>query len=87
MVPTSKVVLDHLLDNVLLINTGDIKALSKAGVKYFEKLDKLDYLKIDTLCQDVTIPMLCWREITGFWMYIDFTSPLYTLIMAMTSDA
>ena len=82
--PTSKAVLDHLLTNVLEIDSADIKALSKAGVKFYKKLDSALVADLDTLREDGDITMSCWRDITDFKSYVITTSPSYTFIMAMT---
>ena len=36
--PTSKEVLDHLLTNVIEVDTNDIKTLARAAVKFYKKL-------------------------------------------------
>ena len=82
--PTSKEVLDHLLNNILEIDSTDIKALSKAGIKFYKKLVSLDYKNLDTLREDGDITMSCWRDITDFKLYVSATNPSYTFIMAMT---
>ena len=48
-IPTSKEVLDHLLNNVLEIDSADIKALSKSGIKFYKELFSLDYKNLETL--------------------------------------
>ena len=59
--PTLKAVLDHLLINVLQIDSKDIKAISKASAKSYGKLMKLDFKNLDTLREDGNITMSCWR--------------------------
>ena len=62
--PTTKAVLDHLLTIVLEIDSADIKALHKAGIKTYSKLTRLEFKNLDTLREDGDITMSCWRDIT-----------------------
>ena len=82
--PTSKAVLDHLLTDVLEIDSADIKALSKADIKFYRKLVSLEFKDLDTLREDGDITMSCWRDITDYKSYVIATNPSYTFIMAMT---
>ena len=82
--PSSKAVLDHLLTTVLQIDPLDIKALSKAGVKFYRKLTNLKFWDLNKLRLDGNITMSCWRDITDFESYIIATQPLFTSIVAMT---
>ena len=85
--PTSKEVLDHLLANVLDVDAPDIKALSKAGIKYYRKLVNFEFKDFDTLREDGDITMSCWRDMTDFKLYVDATNPSKAFIMAMTSES
>ena len=57
--PSSKAVLDYLLTTVLQIDPLDIKALSKAGVKFYQILINLKFRDLDTLWLDGDITMSC----------------------------
>ena len=85
--PTSKEVLDHLLNNVLKVDPDDIKALSKAGIKYYRKLLTFDFWDFEILCEDGNITMSCWRDMTNLRLCVDDTNSSKSSIMAMTSDS
>ena len=83
----SRKVLNHLLVNALDVDPTDIKAISKSGAKYYQKLITFTVEDIQQLRKDGDITMSCCRDLTDFKLYVDATNPSKDFIMAMTSDS
>ena len=61
--PTSREVLDHLLTNILEVDANEIKALPRAGVKFYKKIDSFNFTQYDNLRKEGNITITCWRDV------------------------